>query len=324
MTNMRFGPDGLIYAWDGQNVWQQAGVNVDVLQATRAVWHRAVDRLRRRPDQLLAKWPNDLDRQRGRRKRFQWRKQRARYTMPAVGGVATLAGTLQFHQDFVPAPLRRRCPTRRRSFWSIAVRRTSRRAAWTCLISSLARRAAHPEHPRASASITFDLATGFTLALDSGRIAGKSAASRCRCWTLAAAGMPLDWTAGQLINAADNNGGSGMFLDARGKLFVGGPDGVTVFDPTGAAQSYSTGPSTFPVVFRNATNDQFSLTLGGFSDPMNLGSSPRIYLAADFTVPVPTAIAWTGDATAIGRTARDGISRPRPTALTSGPCLGRT
>src|ERR1700692_1345096 len=29
VTNMRVGPDGLIYAWAGQHVWQQSGVNVD-------------------------------------------------------------------------------------------------------------------------------------------------------------------------------------------------------------------------------------------------------------------------------------------------------
>ena len=29
VTNLRFGPNGLLYAWDGQQVWRQSGVNVD-------------------------------------------------------------------------------------------------------------------------------------------------------------------------------------------------------------------------------------------------------------------------------------------------------
>ena len=34
LTNMRFGPDGLIYAWDGQSIWRQSGINVDGFDPT--------------------------------------------------------------------------------------------------------------------------------------------------------------------------------------------------------------------------------------------------------------------------------------------------
>jgi autotransporter-associated beta strand protein len=87
-----------------------------------------------------------------------------------------------------------------------------------------------------------------------------------------------------------------MFFDARGNLFTGGPNGVAVFDKSGASQVYGTGTSTFPVVSYNAANNQFALTLGGFNDPMHLGSSPLIYRAADFNVPAPSTATWNEDA----------------------------
>ena len=64
---------------------------------------------------------------------------------------------------------------------------------------------------------------------------------------LAAAGATLDWNQGQLFNNAANNSGNGMFFDARGNLFVGGPNGVAVFNASGASQFYGTGPDSFAI-----------------------------------------------------------------------------
>ncbi len=296
VTNMRFGLDGLIYAWDGQNVWQQTGVNVDSFGAapfgtvpSTGSDAGPINFSQNGQTILIGNGAGGND--------FSGASSGLLYTMPAVGGLATLAGTLPFHQDFVPAPVAATMPSSATKF--LVDRGTAdfsssgmdlfdfRTSKTSPLIQNI---------PGASASIAFDSANRLYVGIGFGANRGQIRRFALPLLDLAAAGTPVDWTAGQLINAADNNGGSGMFLDARGSLFVGGPDGVTMFDATGAAQVYSTGPSTFPIVMHNPTNDQFALTLGGFSDPMNLGFSPRIYRAADFTVPAPAAITWAADA----------------------------
>jgi hypothetical protein len=90
---------------------------------------------------------------------------------------------------------------------------------------------------------------------------------------------PIDWTSGQLFNSVDNNSGAGMFIDARGFLFVGGPDGVTVFDTSGNARLYDN--QGFTIVDYDPTQDRFLVT--GF------GSEQGIYPAAAFLVPEPGA-----------------------------------
>ena len=104
VTNMRFGPDGLIYAWDGQNVWQQAGVNVDgfgtapfgTVPSTGSD-AGPINFSQNGQTILIGNGAGGND--------FSGASSGLLYTMPAVGGVATLAGTLQFHQDYVPAPV---------------------------------------------------------------------------------------------------------------------------------------------------------------------------------------------------------------------------
>src|SRR5207253_240884 len=113
---------------------------------------------------------------------------------------------------------------------------------------------------------------------------------------LASEGNTLEWTAGQLFNSADNNSGAGMSFDSRGNLFVGGPDGVSVFNSSGGSQLYATGASSFPIVMYNAANDQFAFTLNGFNDPQGLGFNPRIYRAAEFAAPVAPLNSWKTDA----------------------------
>ncbi len=149
--------------------------------------------------------------------------------------------------------------------------------------------------PGASSSITFDSANRLYVSIGFGPDRGQIRRFTLAQLDLAAAGTPLDWTSGQLFNSADNNSGSGMFFDARGNLFVGGPNGIAVFDQSGASQSYSTGVDSFPSISRNAVNDQFALLLGGTNDPLNLGYSPLIYRAADFSVPSPAPVTWNVD-----------------------------
>lgn len=88
---------------------------------------------------------------------------------------------------------------------------------------------------------------------------------------------PLDWTSGELFNSLDNNSGAGMFFDARGVLFVGGPNGVTVFDQNGNVNAYDNGG--FTLVDYDSVNDRVLVT--GFGDWQGL------YPAGMFQVPEP-------------------------------------
>jgi hypothetical protein len=95
---------------------------------------------------------------------------------------------------------------------------------------------------------------------------------------------PLDWTAGSLFNALDNNSGNGMFFDARGFLFVGGPNGITLFDGLGNSTFYDN--SGFTTITYDAVFDRILVT--GFGDHQGL------YPASLFQVPEPSAILLTG------------------------------
>ncbi len=100
--------------------------------------------------------------------------------------------------------------------------------------------------------------------------------------TAAGTATPLDWTAGQVFNGLDNNSGAGMFFDARGYLFVGGPNGLTVFNPSGQFEFYDNGG------FTSVIYDSFSdrVFVSGF------GNQQGVYPAAMFfNVPEPSTLA---------------------------------
>ncbi len=80
----------------------------------------------------------------------------------------------------------------------------------------------------------------------------------------------------------DTDSGNGMFVDAQGYFFTGGPDGLTMISPTGVVTQYSD-PSlfeSFPSVTYNPLENQFALTL--------FGGDPEIFNISEFhAVPVP-------------------------------------
>jgi autotransporter-associated beta strand protein len=296
VTNMRFGPDGLMYAWDGQHVWQQSGVNVDSFGApafgtvpSSGADAGPINFSQNGQTILIGNGAGGND--------FSGASGGLLYTMPATGGAATLAGTLPFHQDLIPAPSAATMPNSATKF--IVDRGSADFATSGVDLFDFTTGKVVPliqNIPGASSSIAFDAANRLYVGIGYGPQRGQIRRFALPLVDFAAAGKPLDWTAGQLFNATDNNSGGGMFFDARGNLFAGGPDGVTVFNASGAGQLYGTGPSTFPVVMHNSVNDQFSLTLNGVNDPMNLGFSPRIYRTDDFGVPALAAVSWNGDA----------------------------
>ncbi|REK12021.1 MAG: hypothetical protein DWQ37_13465 [Planctomycetota bacterium] len=90
---------------------------------------------------------------------------------------------------------------------------------------------------------------------------------------------PLNWTSGDVFNAADNNSGAGLFFDARGYLFAGGPSGVTVFG-NGIVETYEN--NGFTLVDYDPVNDLVLVT--GFGDHQGL------YPASMFLIPEPSAL----------------------------------
>lgn len=90
---------------------------------------------------------------------------------------------------------------------------------------------------------------------------------------------PLDWTSGELFNAADNNSGAGLFFDARGYLFAGGPDGMTVF---GNGQIVVYENSGFTSIDYDPVHDLVLVT--GF------GEQQGLYPASMFVIPEPQSL----------------------------------
>ncbi len=294
-TAMRFSPAGLLYAWDCQNVWRQSGVNVDSFGAapigtvpSNGADAGPINFSQDGKTLLIGNGSGGYD--------FSGSSSGLLFTMPVTGGPATPAGTLLYHFDFVPSPVASTIPNSATKF--VVDRGSADFSTSEVDVFNDATGASAPlirNIPGASSSIAFDSANRLYVSIGFGPSRGQIRRFTLPQLDLAAGGAPLDWTSGQLFNSADNNSGSGMFFDGRGDLFVGGPNGIAVFDHSGASQSYSTGTNSFPSITRNAVNDQFALLLGGTNDPLHLGYSPLIYRAADFSVPSPAPVTWIAD-----------------------------
>ncbi|HZZ30196.1 MAG TPA: hypothetical protein VFE46_19515 [Pirellulales bacterium] len=137
--------------------------------------------------------------------------------------------------------------------------------------------------PGASTSMTMDssgrLYVGVGFGPDAGQIRRFSLSDLQNAYNTNTA---LEWSSGQLFNAKDNNGGAGMFFDARGYLFVGGIQGVTVFDLQGNSEVYSNDGYT-SVVYDKA-NDRFLAS--GFGDEQGIYSASafNVHLPGDFNL----------------------------------------
>lgn len=93
-----------------------------------------------------------------------------------------------------------------------------------------------------------------------------------------ASSTPLAWNSGELFNSLDNNSGAGMFFDARGVLFVGGPNGFAIFDQNGNVNTYDNGG--FTNLDYDPVHDLVLVTTFG-------GNYQGMYPASMFQVPEP-------------------------------------
>jgi autotransporter-associated beta strand protein len=286
-TSLRFGPDGLIYAWDGQQVWRQSGVNVDSFGdaaigtvSTTGADAGPINFSQNGQTILVGNGYGGYSGSNG-----------LLYAMPLSGGAATTpVGTVPNHFDLVPAPAASTMPSSGTKF-IVDAGSADFATSEVEVFDYATGRPAIPliqNIPGASSAIAFDSANRLYVGIGSGNQQGQIRRFTLPSLDLAvSSGLPLDWNQGQLFNSVNNNSGSGMLFDARGNLFVGGPDGVAVIDKNGAGQLYGTGPSSYAAVTYNPTNDQIVIT--------PYGSNPSIYHSSSFNVPTSPSVTWNVD-----------------------------
>jgi hypothetical protein len=98
---------------------------------------------------------------------------------------------------------------------------------------------------------------------------------------------PIPFSSGTLLNAASNNGGNGFFVSQAGYLFAGAGSegGLITISPTGDVTSYNLGLS-FPALRYNPTNDQFAaIAFDGATSVFNASSFvPEPGIATSFVL----------------------------------------
>ncbi len=115
-------------------------------------------------------------------------------------------------------------------------------------------------------------------------------------------GTPLSWSGGTIVNPADgNNSGLGIFVDPRGYIFAGGPNGVEVIVGSGNAPfNYSIpytadggGLLSYVSVSYNSITNQF--TTEGYDSTSSFPiPQTNIYSASQFGVAATNLLNWTG------------------------------
>ncbi len=289
-TSVRYGPDGLLCAWDGHQVWRQTSLNGGDFAVFGTVNTGGADagpiNFSRDGSTLLIG-----DGAGG----FDSGSNGLVYTLPASGGVtSTSVGTVAFNNDFIPLASTSTLLGAATKFYVDRGLNYSG-AASEVDIFDFSDHSATPivtNIPGASASMAMDKSTDnqYRLYVDVGYDGVTGRTGEIRRFTTAQLDapfsitpfVPLNFNDGELINNSPNNSGAGMFVDARGNLFVGGGSGVTVFNSAGVGQIYSTG--AYSTVSYNRLNDQFALY--GFGTPVS------VYNAIDFRPPV----SWNVDA----------------------------
>jgi len=116
-----------------------------------------------------------------------------------------------------------------------------------------------------------------------------------------ALGQTLDWEDGTPLNPDNynNTSGAGMFFDARGYLFVGGNEGVTVFRPNGTSETYDIGKALlgytiYSSLAYNPLLDQILVMTYGASQFYVFNAAD--FLAGEFpaSVPEPSSLLLVG------------------------------
>ncbi len=273
-TSLRFGADGLLYAWNGATVSRQSAPGASVFQPIGAISTSGSDAGPLNFSQnsqvlLIGDGAGGYDPN----------SNGLLFTMSADGGSATPAGTVTFHQDFIPVPAASTMATSQNKFFIDRGFDFSGAASEVDVFdfSASTTTPVIENIPGAATSVAIDSQNRLYVGVGYGADQGQIRRFNLSAVDAAFSGSALDWSSGQLVNSADNNSGLGMFFDSRGLLFTGGPDGLTVLDDQGHSWFYSTGPNSFPSVTYNAKTDQFAL--------FTYGANPMIFNAGQFAGP---------------------------------------
>lgn len=265
--------DGLLYVWTGNSVLKQNAIDSNAFTSLGSVGSGSADAgpiaFSRDAGTLLV--GNGSGGMLGGANAGQL------FTIPAAGGSGAPAGNVPFHFTLLASPLGASntqyfINQGNASFTGSSVSLfDSATASNVPVIANI---------PGASSSMAIDggrLMVGIGFGPNRGDLRSFALAD---LQTAANSATPVDWSAGTLFNGIDNNSGAGMFFDARGFLFVGGPSGLTVFDTGGASMLYDNGG--FSSVVYDPFGDRFLLS--GF------GQQQGIYPASMFFhVPEPSS-----------------------------------
>lgn len=274
-VSVAFGPaNGLMYVWDGASVLKQDGFNSASFTSIGSVGSGSADAgpiafSRDASALLLGNGFGGFVGGPAHEGKV--------FSIPAVGGSSNVPlGTVAFHNSFVAAPLG---ASLTRYFVDAGADLFGTSSSVSVFDASTGSNLAVIQNiPGAGSSIALDAADNLYVGIGFGAQVGE-----IRTFSLAAlttafnTATPLAWTAGTLFNGTPNNSGAGMFLDARGYLFVGGPDGIAVFDTAGHTALYDNGGYTS--ITYDPLHDRLLVT--GF------GNQQGIYPASMFHVPEP-------------------------------------
>jgi len=298
LTSLRYGPDGLLYAWDGAAVWKQSGINSNGFNQIGTISTAGADagpiNFSQSGSTILVS--NGFGGFAG------GSSNGLLFAIPATGGNATTPlGTVLNNFDLIPVPVSSGLANSSTKFYV-----DSSDGGSGSVVSIFDDRSGGSNVPiitgipGASTSLAFNtqnhrLYVGVGFGADQGEIKSFALSVLDAAYN----GTPLDYNSqGLLFNGPDaNNSGSGMFFDARGDLFTAGANGLEVLSPSGQSWLYSTGANNFAETFYNPTNDELALFTAGDGIDPNPFPNPMIFNASQFAVvpePATGALALVG------------------------------
>jgi autotransporter-associated beta strand protein len=320
-SSMRFGPNGQLYAWDGTTIWEQTGsYNAGSFKAIGSITAPPSTTSPFDSDPGAINFSSDgqsiivsegaggfdatlpaVD------------SNGLLFTIPITGGTTiTPAGTVPNTFDFIPVPPK-------------STTTGSTTAAPQKYFVDIGTPGLNSEVDLFNASTGADMPiiTGIPGASTSLAVTGTNSSNftlyvgvgfgdqqgQIEAFNVHAlfqalkSGTPLSWSAGTIVNPNDsgNNSGSGIFVDPRGYIFAGGPNGVEVIVGSGnAPYNYSIpytadggGFLSYVSVSYNSITNQF--TTEGYDSTSSFPiPQTNVYSASQFGVAQGNLLNWTG------------------------------
>ncbi|MBN2216833.1 MAG: hypothetical protein JW719_05620 [Pirellulales bacterium] len=295
----RFYSDGLLYLWDGTDVWRQTGVNVDGFASIGQVAD-VPDGSVNMADAGPINFTRDglriiLGNGNGGKGPLQDPPEEFHvgrlFEMPIAGAtVSDYFADVDYHYDLIPLPSQSTIPNADQKYlldYGCDEYMTDP-MSWVAVLDETTgtHRIVVNDIPGASAAITTDNKGNLYACAGWGSERGLiKRFDRATVDLAYQTSEPLAWSDGVALNPGndDNQSGAGMFLDARGFLFAGGNEGVTVFRPDGTSGTFAMGAYSF--VAYNPLLDQILVMTSG--DPVF-----NVFDTEDFLPLIPGDANW--------------------------------